>query len=258
MFELNIVGNFPTDDTGMFDQKDTTLINSLTWQERVRKLYANCPVPLNLTVIGENLKDYIEVFSIREDITNRLEAVAHTERNSPRGRFLFKNYMNKLGLTPKPDMLNIYLTNNEATNNRIPLTPWTLGHRAAHAIWGIIHPEFIPELAEAIHKFVVKTIDIRQREGRITGSFSLDRYAKIFTEIGTFRSCREGMIRSDTEFLMECTTQYLISGWVDLITPEGMRNDEVYEWMENLHTLNTEVFPRFFEGKIGDEPFYAF
>lgn len=115
MFDLNIVGKFPTDDTGMFDQKDTSLINSITWQERVRKLYANCSVPINVTLLGMTIDGYYEtIYGHVPHHRDRWEVVGDSVSHLGHREERVKDLLRKLGVFPKEDVINVCLVNNEA------------------------------------------------------------------------------------------------------------------------------------------------
>lgn len=259
MFELNIVGKFPTDDTGMFNSKDATVIKSPAWQERVRKLYADCPAPLNVTIVGVTIDEYYEtIYGHVPHHRNRWEVVGDSVSHLGHREERVKNLLRKLGVFPKEDVINVCLVNNEA-RPYFPLTPWIFGHRVSHAICGFSgYSNLVSKsLREEINWFYCRALDILKTRGDIEeGHYEWERNCEVFKNIGTMKSARDGDIRVWGEFVVEGITQWLSSGWMDVICPttddDGLKN----EWADRLDVLNSQTLPSFFKGKITEKMFH--
>lgn len=120
------------------------------------------------------------------------------------------------------DGITVIFTNNRG-DQKIPMTPWIMAHRIAHAFqritnWKMHGGREISEYSSANEAIDGTVTDILKRSyGVDTIHFRNDREAalvrkKFFEEIGTFRSARKKILRADFEFINELFAQYLITG----------------------------------------------
>jgi len=124
------------------------------------------------------------------------------------------------------DGITILYTNNKGAE-KVPMTPWIMAHRLAHAMargkWQ--GGRDINEYSEAERSINDTVADILKTSYGYTPP-STDKYGndrtstvryekirkKFFEEIGTFRSARNKKLRADFEFLNEVIAQYIITG----------------------------------------------
>ena len=195
------------------DKRDRILSTNPKAVQQLKKKWAR---------IGEEVYVYV---------VNTKEARNHTEVGVVDREWLEKNMPAVAPHIPEhEDGITILYTNNKGAE-KVPMTPWIMAHRLAHAMarmTGMSGNRTISEYSEAERSIneVVNTIlqdEYGYRGPTKRGSYRDEREAqsfrrfeilrrKFFEEIGTFRSARNKKLREDFEFLNEVIAQYIITG----------------------------------------------
>lgn len=135
---------------------------------------------------------------------------------------VYEDYLKKLGIKIPPinyDHITVFFTNNIGSE-RVPMTPWTIGHRFGHAIFSdiplmkqfheILEHDFA-NLLKTIYNIhpVIKTYgDNYYKEKKQHDKFLI----KLMSAFGTMRSAREGLINRLGEFTFELLGQFILDG----------------------------------------------
>lgn len=114
--DLAVTGS---EEPGAFDEKDTKAIFNPKWIKNVRTLYKNSSYNINVLIYND------------PDIINRRPTfkdgvVAFDSK-------IIKPIMDSHSLTDPHNSINVLLLQNEGVD-KIPLTPWMVGHRLVHAM----------------------------------------------------------------------------------------------------------------------------
>lgn len=109
------------------------------------------------------------------------------------------------------DTITVVYTNNTGANP-VPMTPWIMSHRIGHAVrmknpaWKTLELSFFAVIQEILTDYYGVNIDNLATQNML--------YQTLFTQIGTMRSARRGLLPRPYEFLYEMLTQYINSGQV--------------------------------------------
>jgi hypothetical protein len=112
-------------------------------------------------------------------------------------------------ITANPHAVNIVMLQNEG-DERLPLTPWIIGHRIGHLLYHAHQLDF----EEIFRKFFSRLEGIQvEYKGDSMIDLPFPVIAKVF---GTTRACREGMIRAGrvAEWVYECFAQMCVIGTI--------------------------------------------
>jgi hypothetical protein len=107
--------------------------------------------------------------------------------------------------------VTVVYTNNIGANP-VPMTPWIMAHRIGHAIrtknptWKTLELSFFAVIQEILIDYYQVNIDDPDQQNML--------YQTLFTQIGTMRSARRGLLPRPYEFLYEMLAQYINSGEV--------------------------------------------
>lgn len=163
-------------------------------------------------------------------VVNSKEARNHMEIGKVNREWLETNMPSIEPYIKEPDDEIIVLFTNNKGEKRVPMTPWIMAHRLAHAFSrygtssnGRTVSEYT-SAEEEIKRVVVEMLkddygwsklkkdDIWTEKNYNTNKMIERVYRKFFEAIGTFRSARSGNLRNDFEFLNEIIAQYIITG----------------------------------------------
>lgn len=171
--------------------------------------------------------------------------------------------------------ISVLFANNKSLD-QFPLSPWIIIHRLGHTLAskkesGVIYGKLINEIfmnflkkcpvadKQGNHyyyelvpnpnrKNIKDPIDIKQPSSKINmRRVTKHGFTDIFSKLGTFRSARENKIDRGQEFIIECFTQYVITGKVtfnhnfnlgdvtekDIIKLEKDLESNIYSILEN-------------------------
>lgn len=170
------------------------------------------------------------------------------------------NYIsNKL----EEDAINVIFTNNKGEQG-VPMTPWIISHRIAHALskndytrYGQTHAQF-QEYREAGNSLREAFNDLIECYGIQTQTFSKhisdtnaqqylnlnDRQKQLlFKQIGsqvcTFKSARDGKIREWFEILNELFAQYIVTGRIQFnLAPDRLKFGRGFLSLQDEETAN--------------------
>lgn len=225
------------DAEGSFRKDDLKAVRSEKWLTKVNAQFKNFPFPLNVYVYnGEG--GMVKVRGKNVAARELEQTLRHAGLVSP------ADAQSLIGKVP-PDFatsINAILIENEGAE-RVPLTPWILGHRICHALLipaeaAADNPNRIPDpkvqqAGEAL--FRLYNHFLRGIESGLSKDPEFDRRVKdtpdgrlyditvhnmIAQRIGTMRSARTGKLANTGEFLVELMVQVMIQGKVKLQRPD--------------------------------------
>jgi hypothetical protein len=198
---------------------------------------------------------------------------SHAEKGKVDKEFLFKKYPEGLGLTPdqlkngtiNDNNVTVFFVGNSAAE-KIPMTAWTIAHRFGHAIrrsHGFkVYTEWLDEkFDELLSLYNIKNSD--------QYGYSSDFYknkavvdkakAKLFNQIGTMRSARQGEIDRHFEFYYELFAQYLKYGKITFnrLDSRIVKGSGSYGRKEMAHTNDKETVNDILQEIENDFKYYA-
>lgn len=187
---VNIIehGDF-TRSGGSFSRYDRKFINSDAGKARIQQAFCKFRVPLILHFI--NLREPV-------NLDEHLKQSGLTTYNH-----LFDNFHVRIPSTR--DALTVVLTNNEGSY-KLPLTPWMVAHRIAHALSISYNIEF----ATANRAYYDLLTQLASSTGR--AHYIIGRH------LGTSRAFRKRRIVNYGEAVIEFAAQLYITGRVQLKT----------------------------------------
>lgn len=116
------------------------------------------------------------------------------------------------------ETITVVYTNNIGANP-VPMTPWIMAHRIGHAIrmknpaWKTLELSFFAVIQEILGDYYQVDLDNLSTQNML--------YQTFFTQIGTMRSARRGLLPRPYEFLYEMLAQYINSGEVKFLPAPG-------------------------------------
>ena len=112
------------------------------------------------------------------------------------------------------DNITIIFTNNVGAE-RVPLTPWMIGHRIGHVIYRSQFQDknIANEWAYFLREYKILMKQCYNVQDALSQPVS-KQTKKVFNNLGTFRSARENKIDRPYEFIFEVFSQYLNTGEV--------------------------------------------
>lgn len=159
-----------------------------------------------------NTKENFEVHFVRSEKAQKHRQVGEVSKEWVKEELDFD-------VQPQPDTITVIFTQNES-NEKVPMTAWTLAHRVGHAIF--YNKEFYREFGEKIEKDFLTLLDkvygVPSRIGRGMGyqlEYRLEDMlllGKFVQEIGTMSSARNKRVGDFGEFLFELVAQYITTG----------------------------------------------
>jgi hypothetical protein len=197
--------SFDKRSSSFTDKRDRRLVTSETSVKRLKNLFEKTTEDFYFYMVNtKEARDHTEIgFVDNEWLEKNMPAVApHIEDHD--------------------DGITVIYTNNKGAE-KIPMTPWIVAHRMAHAFsryersFNRMNLRHITEYSTAEEAINGITKDILRNNygyhGEMRDAGLLRK--KFFEEIGTFRSARKKKLRADFEFLNELFAQYLITGEVE-------------------------------------------
>ena len=152
-----------------------------------------------------NTKEKFEVHFVRSE-----KAQGHRQLGE-RSREWVKEELD-FDVEPQPDTITIIFTQNES-NEKVPMTAWTLAHRVGHAIFS--NKEFHEGFASKIEKDFLTLLDRVYGVGSKSFNDDLENLlllGKFTAELGTMSSARNKKLDNFGEFMFELVAQYIITG----------------------------------------------
>lgn len=188
------------------DKRDRRLLTQDSSVKRMKNLFSKTDEDFYFYVVNtKEARDYTEVGKVsREWLDKNMPAVSpHIEDHE--------------------DGITVIFTNNKG-DQKIPMTPWIMAHRIAHAMsrFNLRGPGMNRQMFsyEELNTAINNTADVILKDFYGTGATRDPSVRKKFFEaIGTFRSARKGILRQDFEFINELVAQYLITGEVKFNPP---------------------------------------
>ena len=203
------------DKEGSFRAGDVRAMQSQKWVERVHNAFKKTEFDFNIYVY--NAKDGVMRYDGKYIIPQEEYAKVH-------GLTSLNAISDVLGFRPPnaERSITVLLLENEGSE-RLPLTPWILAHRVAHAL---MYADRSPEryvsfdISRIIEDYdrefanFISDVRIPMEMVRKTDWDNEDEAVKIANILGKFGSARHGTVRDGGEFKVEVFTQYLVKGAV--------------------------------------------
>lgn len=193
------------------DRRDRGLLTGEKAVQRMKNLFSKTETDFHFYMVNtKEARDYTEVGLVSRD---------WLEANMPA-------ISNHIGTHDSG--ITVIFTNNKGAA-KVPMTPWIMAHRIAHAFQrgfreGRGRPinsyteaeRAIDDIVDEILKYEYNVNYIPTRSDYYRDNSGIQKYRlikkKFFEAIGTFRSARKNMLREDFEFINELFAQYLITG----------------------------------------------
>ncbi|MAZ56845.1 hypothetical protein CL653_03570 [bacterium] len=265
--DLTIYGADEPD--GSFSNSDSKALRNPKWVKKVRNLYRNFPFNLNLIIFNAP-NDVIPYFGKQTQFSGNETRPRKTVQNSderpwcglfpldtpkPQPKWFIKTA--DAELTDAENSINVILVQNEGVQ-KVPLTPWIVGHRICHAIldrndYSITkhHPSdvFMKTYIQNLSKLYKRLLEIVR--GRPVDTYNLAlKVVNLASEIHTFRSARTRNLANAGELFVECMTQYMINGKLIVNVPKHLSKQERDEFMEIIKDME-EAHHSAFEYAVG-------
>ena len=172
-----------------------------------------------------NTKEKFEVHFVRSE-----KAQDHRQLGE-RSREWVKEELD-FDVEPQPDTITIIFTQNES-NEKVPMTAWTLAHRVGHAIF--YNKEFYKGFFSKIREDFLTLLDRVYHVGSKSSNDDMENLlllGKFTAELGTMSSARNKKLDNFGEFTFELVAQYIITGKIKFNSlprtfamPDPDRND---------------------------------
>lgn len=188
-----------------WDKASYNILTNDPGLEKLKNKWKNVPQTFDMYFIKKaGMRDHIEVGDVDEE------------------------YLEQLGIKVPPidpSHITIFFTNNRAAE-RIPMTPWTIGHRFGHAARRINAYQNFIEQVDRDFRELLKEIYGLERPSPY-GNYGFGGYRddsgnkwrqyeqfmrKLMEGLGTMRSARKGELFRTGEFQHELFGQYIIQG----------------------------------------------
>ena len=126
-----------------------------------------------------------------------------------------ESYLKKLGVDIPINRDNItVIFSNNLGGDRVPMTPWVVGHRFGHGVFQLDTFQRFVQHVERDFREILETVYGREKQGGVYGyDAEHDRLMKqIMMSFGTMRSARTKNLSNYREFIFELFGQYIIAG----------------------------------------------
>lgn len=177
-------------------------------------------------------------------------------------RFIFEPYPKGLGIKPEQlkdgrinkDRITVFFVGNTAAE-KVPMTSWTIAHRFGHVLRREYGFNVYVEWLESQFDQILELYNIKKGSAN---SFMVSK-AKLFNQIGTMKSARDGKIDRPFEFYYELFAQYLKDGKVTFnrLKPTIVKGSASYGRKEYAHTKNVDEVNQILDSMENDFHYYA-
>lgn len=186
---------------------DIGIVNSPKGRTKIIDAFQKAPIDIRLAFINHSRQ-----FSDPDGVASPLRAFTggYMQNADPASGHMTSGEIKRIfgvDIPDDPDALTAVFAFNEGDGRR-PFTPWMVAHRLGHLI-----NERGRSMDGGIFTASMRTLNQvwNDLDYDARHTVSLDH---ILHEIGTFKSARDGTVRSVGEFVLECFAQFLISGKV--------------------------------------------
>ena len=175
---------------GSFRPQDTKIIASTRAHAKMARVLSRIPAPIELHFV--HLPKPFSNYEIDRHFCGSGVGFLPSQQ-------VEKTY--QVSLPERPLALTVMLVENEG-REWIPLTPWMVAHRLAHAL--VIRNESRSDMQRLIRKFDDELCCI-------SNAYCIDN-SKTANMFGTARSSRKYLLSRYTEWFFECFAQYCVTG----------------------------------------------
>ena len=191
---------------GKWDQFPSNKTQHQNWDKASYNILTNDPGLERLKNRWQKVKQTFDMYFIKQ--TGMKD---HTEIGE-----VTEDYLSKLGIKIPPinyEHITVFFTNNTAAE-KIPMTPWTVGHRFGHAIIRGDGP--MRKFQNIVSRDFGELLKIIYNKNAPSYGGDFRQYEKFLMQLmmafGTMRSAREGLINRIGEFSYELLGQFIIDG----------------------------------------------
>ena len=189
------------------------------------------------------------------------------EKGKVAEKFIFSPYPSGLGLTPEQlkngkineDNITVFFVGNTAAG-KVPMTAWTIAHRFGHVLQKEYAFNEYTQWLDEQFKELLKLYNITPDPGSFVETRPFVKAkAKLFNQIGTMRSARQGEIDRHFEFYYELLAQYLNSGKVmfNPLSRSIVKGTAAYGRKEMGYTNSVDEVNDILNDIARDLPYYA-
>lgn len=242
------IGDF--DKSASFsDKRDRELVKHPVAIQKVRDFFKNTSVDFDFYFVNlSGRRKFLETGKVKPE-------------------FVFEPYPKGLGIKPEQlkdgridsNKITVFFVGNTAAE-KVPMTSWTIAHRFGHVLRREYAFNVYSEWLDSQFDELLKLYNITKDSGSFvqTNSFMKPK-AKLFNQIGTMKSARDGKIDRYFEFYYELFAQYLKDGKVTFnrLTPQIVKGTAAYGRKEYANTKNVEEANEILDGIVRDFSYYA-
>jgi hypothetical protein len=240
---------------GTLRSDDLKAVQSPKWQEKLSNFFSRTPYNFNIYVYngGEDGRIHFpHPTPGRKGTDLKVTDLIYLENFS--GVYYPDLFQRTFGFVP-PDYqgaISVMLVENEG-NDRLPLTPWMVAHRIAHALNMPSRDDFFDHLTDAEIKETWKNAFTGMVKFRdVMCEFLGGDYSDIAALIGKTRAMRSRKLSNPGEFFMEMITQYIVQGSLTFnrapdLEAVGLTDQTLRDWEISLNSK----LKRFFGSCVG-------
>jgi hypothetical protein len=222
--DLNTPGSFP--------QNDLKAMNNDKWVKKLHVAFEKTRFNFNLYLYNAPegiVKLNGEEHKAKTQYGNYHGLIHPLQLNPIIGKLLTRNITEQA--------ITVLLTQNEG-DEIVPLTPWIVAHRVAHAIFYADRSpkDTVPEITRYINSVRGDVDSFFVPAARLVAPITANsplserqRLNILARQVGKFRSAREGNVRDRGEFAIELVTQFIVQGKVTLNRPTLSQPGETTE-----------------------------
>lgn len=220
--EIDTITHKPGGKMGSsFRDDDLRAINSPKWRAKLIQTFRKTPEPINIYLYNSKflMVHHGDNFDSPRTLVTPTD---YSDIKHMMGSYFPEDFEKTFGFLPPnyKNCFNVLFTHNEG-DERIPLTPWMVGHRLVHALVSemTVRPdEHTQEFDQAWR--AMTSIAGCLRHARAKTEYPLNSWARLtdeeehdcWAESSTLLSAKHHRIKRSGEFLIELITQYFITG----------------------------------------------
>lgn len=233
-----------------FGDDDRKIMTHPSWKAKVVKVFRNTPHPINvyavnakwLTIVDPAFQDYHDASKPFSKTVMTKPVLKAEDFRAFGGSYTEEAFLATFKFLP-PDWqssINFVMVENEGID-RIPLTPWMIGHRMIHALAsdytrGPNNQSYYRHIGYAVHEVRDALEAISNEISPWPFDSSDEQRLDLYSKLATFGSARHGKLSADPtragEFIIELFTQYLIRGDFDFRAEAVIQDKSVLERVE--------------------------
>ncbi len=234
-------------DGDSFRDDDRRAITSPKWQAKLVNMFRNTVEPVNLYIANQKfLTTYQNPWPNSEHADKQVVVTPRLQTDSMQewaGTYNAHEFQKTFGFLPPnyQAAINVVLTQNEG-DERLPLTPWMVGHRIIHAI--ATRRTKMGSNTPAREHMTSAFILMQEVMAAVRRDSYLED-AEMWARISTLTSARTRKIERGGEFIVELFTQFYLKGDFDLDLTEVMPDYEETNVMDTISEVKRSLSDSF-------------